>query len=117
MTSCSRPYRRGAVILAAALCLVLAGCGSKITKENADKIKPGMTEKEVSDILGAPTESAEANLPDVGKGAGVPGMPEMPQGMPAAPKGGKSAVWKDGNRVIGIIFVDGKVNAKTTSGL
>jgi hypothetical protein len=39
------------------LCLAIAGCGSKITQANADKITTGMTEKAVSDLLGTPTET------------------------------------------------------------
>ena len=41
------------------LCLLVSGCGgSKVTADNAEKITTGMTEKEVSDILGSPTETS-----------------------------------------------------------
>jgi hypothetical protein len=100
------------LVLFAALSLGLPGCGGgKITKANADKIKNGMTEKEVTDILGPPTESADASLPDMGAmpGGDVAGMPKMP-------KGAKQAVWKSGSKVIAVSFVDGKVMSKTVSG-
>jgi outer membrane protein assembly factor BamE (lipoprotein component of BamABCDE complex) len=45
--------RFGAV---AALCLCLSACGSKVTKSNFEKIKEGMSESEVENILGEPTE-------------------------------------------------------------
>ena len=59
---------RLAIGLAAILVLMSSGCsrGSKITKANADKIKIGMSENEVSDLLGNPSESAEVVVPRMG---------------------------------------------------
>jgi hypothetical protein len=46
------------IILMLVLACALAGCGnSKISKENYDKIKEGMTKTEVIAILGEPTGS------------------------------------------------------------
>ncbi len=39
------------------LLLALAACGSKVNQANFDKIKSGMTEQEVLDILGKPDET------------------------------------------------------------
>ena len=61
---------------------------------------------------GAPTESSEVNLPDVG---GLPGG-DLP-GLPKMPKGAKRSSWKDGTKVITVVFLDGKVVEKTISGL
>jgi hypothetical protein len=99
------------------LCLVLSGCGSKINKANADKINTGMTEKEVSDILGAPTESSEIAMSDLGGMlGGLPGGGSLPR-MPAMPKKAKQSVWKDGSKSIAVTFVDGKVVQKASAGL
>ena len=38
------------------MCLFFAGCGEKATEDNFKKIKVGMTEKEVIEILGKPQE-------------------------------------------------------------
>jgi hypothetical protein len=98
-------------MLAAALCVGLAGCtkddkkdadkkaadkkdgdkkdgepasNPKVTKENFAKVKFDMTEKDVTDILGTPTETKDT-------------------------KGGKKLTWKSGNNKIDVDFADGKV--------
>jgi hypothetical protein len=90
--------------VAAGLCLAAPGCsgGSKVSKENADKINVGMSEKEVTDLLGSPAESAEVEVPDVGAALG--GQVQM--------KKAKQSTWKDGNKVIAVTFLDSKVSAK-----
>jgi predicted Zn finger-like uncharacterized protein len=80
--------------------------GNRVTKENFDKIKTGMTEAEVKAILGEPTESAGtpdqfSNLP------GMPRMPRMPGGMQM-----NVMVWEQGNNVIAVYFRNGKVLLK-----
>jgi hypothetical protein len=109
-------HRLAVLPLVAGLCLVLAGCGgSKITKDNANKIKPGMSEEEVTDILGPPGEAGggikRPELEEPGEGGGGGG------GGSSGPKEGKTTVWKDGNKSISVTFVDGKVKAVVTSGL
>lgn len=75
---------------------LLAGCGgsSKITKENFEKIKEGMTEAEVVAILGKPagTEAvAEFN------GKKIPG-----------------SVWQErGIKIIAAFSTDGKLSVKS----
>jgi hypothetical protein len=69
------------ITCALALCLFVVGCGSsKVTSENFQKIKAGMTEKEVTDVLGSPTETKD-----------------------------KNSTWKSGNSSIDITYQDGKV--------
>jgi hypothetical protein len=110
--------RASVVVVAVVFGLALPGCGSKITKENADKIKVGMSEKEVTDLLGSPTESEEVELPDLGAMFG--GMPGLPAGeaapVPKMPKKAKKSVWKEGDKTIAVVFLDGKVNNKETTG-
>ncbi len=77
------------------LCSVLLGCGSKVTSENFEKIQPGMTQAEVTAILGDPTESSSIGV---------------------GPVGGTTSTWKGNGRTITIQFVNGKVIAKVFSG-
>ena len=74
------------------LTATIAGCGSKVTKDNFDKIKVGMTEKEVTDILGEGKEKA-------GVGISVPGVNASMKVM----------VWTDGDKTITVNFMNGKV--------
>jgi hypothetical protein len=115
----SRLMSRTAVAaVAVGLALALPGCGSKITKENADKIKNGMAEQEVTDILGSPTESVETDLPDFGAmfgGMPVPGGGEAPP-MPQLPKKMRTSTWKNGDKQIVVMFLDGKVVQKQATG-
>jgi len=94
------------------LCMFAAGCGGQITKGSFDKISTGMTEQQVTDILGSPTESAEVNMPDFA--SLVPG--KKPAAMPDMPKL-KQAIWKGGNKVITVQFLNGKVANKGAFGL
>jgi hypothetical protein len=64
--------------------LCLSACGSKITKENFNKVKQGMSEKEVEGILGSPNQQT---------GFG-----------PA-----KTSIWKDDKAVIVVFFKESKV--------
>lgn len=81
--------------LAAALAaLFLAACGSKISAENFERIRTGMSQKEVAAILGEPTETSAVSV------AGLSG------GM---------ATWRDGNTTISIQFLNDKVQAKQLS--
>jgi hypothetical protein len=111
-----RLFARTPILVVIGLCLMLSGCGgSKITKANADKIATGMTEKEVSDILGGPSETSEVEMPDMGAMLGGMAGGKMP-GMPATPKKAKQSVWKDGDKAIAVTFLDGKVVQKTATG-
>ena len=78
------------MLAASVLALGLAGCGSKITKDNYDKIKVGMTEDEVKDILGEPTKAVSG---------GIAGL-----------VGGGVMTWEDGQKSIVVTFANGKVS-------
>jgi outer membrane protein assembly factor BamE (lipoprotein component of BamABCDE complex) len=73
-----------------------AGDGSKVTKENFEKIKVGMSRKEVEAILGLGKAKA---------GAKVEGL------------SGEIVVWEDDKKVIQIGFVDDKVTGMVQAGL
>jgi hypothetical protein len=72
------------------ICFLLFAC-SRITQENFEKIKPGMTSKEVMAILGEPTSSDSVNI------AGVSGT---------------ASIWKDRHAEIDIQFLNDKVLVK-----
>jgi outer membrane protein assembly factor BamE (lipoprotein component of BamABCDE complex) len=64
---------------------------NKVTKANFEKLKDDMTEKQITEILGAPTSTKET------------------QG------GGKELTWKNGNNQVTIGFAkDGKVEYKSS---
>ena len=70
--------------------LLLATC-SKVSQENFAKIQNGMTEQEVTAILGSPTESTSRDV------LGITGT---------------ASRWVSGDAVITIRFVGGKVATK-----
>lgn len=73
----------------------LAGCApAKVTKDNFDKIKLGMTQEEVQQILGPPTEATGLEIPVFS---------------------GTMAKWVYGDATISIQFINGKVVAKQFS--
>jgi outer membrane protein assembly factor BamE (lipoprotein component of BamABCDE complex) len=79
-------------IAAAVLALCLVACaGSKINKENFDRINTGMSQAEVQSILGPPTESESVDVTVFS---------------------GTSSTWKWQDTTITIQFVNGKVIAK-----
>jgi hypothetical protein len=90
-----RPPLLCRALLAALLIVSLVGCsGSKITKENFDRIKLGMTQEEVQGILGPPTEASGLEIPVFS---------------------GTMSKWARGDAVISVQFVNGKVVAKEFS--
>lgn len=87
-----RPPLLYRALLVGLLIVGLVGCsGSKITKENFDKIKLGMTQEEVQGILGPPTEASGIEIPVFS---------------------GTMSKWTKGDTVISVQFVNGKVVAK-----
>jgi len=88
-------------LLAVSLLLgTLAGCSSKVSKGNYDKIKTGMTLAEVEDILGKGTEKA-----------GIGGAIGDITGS------GKVLTWVDGEKKITVTFANDKVVTKVQEGL
>jgi hypothetical protein len=71
--------------------LALTACASRISQENYDKITNGMTQQEVAQILGPPTESSGASLFGLSGGA---------------------TTWKDGKTTITVQFLNEKVVGK-----
>lgn len=78
---------RASVLLV--LSLALLSCGSKVTKQNLEKIEGGMTVEQVRSILGKPAEDKTKEVPL----AGLSGW----------------MVWKDGEKTITVTFGQGKV--------
>ncbi|RDI44551.1 DUF3862 domain-containing protein [Aquicella lusitana] len=81
----------GKWILAFFFCAMLLGC-SKLTQTNFDKIKAGMSMKEVVTILGEPTKSESIEI------AGISGT---------------SAVWRNQQTEIVIQFLNDQVTIKS----
>jgi len=79
------------LILAVALAVLLAGC-SKVDEEHFSRIENGMSEEQVYDILGKPTEASSRDL----------------LGVTAT-----SAKWVSGDAAITIQFIGGKVRLRT----
>jgi hypothetical protein len=89
------------VLLVAGLtCVLVVGCGSKVSKGNYDKISNGMTVAEVEGIMGKGAEEA-AGAGAIGNLAGS----------------AKVMSWKDGDKTITVTFVNDKVTAKIQKGL
>ena len=76
---------------AAILLLCLAACGSRLNQENFDKIRDGMSQKEVREILGEPAGASGASLLGLSSG---------------------EAVWKDDKTTITVHFLNDKVVSK-----
>ena len=77
------------VVLGVAMCLLLPACGgTKVTKENCDKIKKDQTEADVKGVLGEPTKTEEVDVMGVK---------------------GKEWTWKSGDNEIKVNFLNGKV--------
>ena len=75
----------------AILLLYLAACGSRLNQENFDKIRDGMSQKEVREILGEPVDAS---------GTSILGL------------SGGEAVWKDDKTLITVHFLNDQVVSK-----
>ena len=78
----------------AVLLLFLAACGSRINQENFDKIRDGMSQKEVREILGEPVDASGASFLGLSSG---------------------EAMWKDDKTTITVHFLNDKVVGKHMS--
>jgi hypothetical protein len=82
-------------VLCLLISLVLLSCGGgTVNQENFDKIHTGMTQAQVTAILGEPTEASSVDL---------------------AVFSGTVSKWVQGDATISIQFVNGKVMAKQFS--
>ena len=77
--------------LAFAAAVLIAAC-SKVTQENFARIQEGMSEQEVTGLLGSPTESNSINVLGVS---------------------GTASRWAGRDAVISVSFVNGKVALKS----
>jgi hypothetical protein len=101
-------------LLAVAFCLVLSGCSGKgkPSKANFEKVKEGMSPKEVEELMGPAKDTAtvdpKAAIP--GGGAGIPGM-DLVGGMM-----GKITVktWEEGDTSYVVQFKDDKMVTKVS---
>jgi len=84
----------GRLVLVALVIAGLAGCPSKISKPNFDQIKLGMTQEEVQGILGPPSAATGLEIPVFS---------------------GTTSKWAQGDMLITVQFVNGKVVAKEFS--
>jgi hypothetical protein len=115
MTPFSSCLRLLACVFLFALCLPVAGCGgSKMTKANFNRINPGMTQKEVEDILGkgeSVLDTQQLSFP-----FGMPGMPPIPVTKGLLP-GAKWVKWEEGSKIIVVLFMNDQVKVKHQKGL
>ncbi len=84
----------GRLVLVALVIASLAGCRSKISKHNFDQINLGMTQEEVQGILGPPSAATGLEIPVFS---------------------GTTSKWVQGDMLITVQFVNGKVVAKEFS--
>src|SRR5437773_3426151 len=78
----------------AILLLTLAACSSRLNQENFDKVRDGMSQKEVREILGDPVDASGASFLGLSSG---------------------EAVWKDDKTTITVHFLNDKVVSKRMS--
>ena len=78
----------------AILMLSLAACGSRLNQENFERIREGMSQKEVREILGEPVDASGASLLGISSG---------------------EAVWKDDKTTVTVHFLNDKVVSKQMS--
>lgn len=82
------------VLFVALFTVLLAGCGSKLTVDNLNKVENGMTEPQVKGILGSPTHV------ETGSALGVTAT---------------TYHYKSGDKEVTVVFVNGKVMSKSGS--
>ena len=81
-------------VAVAILLLWLAACGSRLNQENFDKVRDGMSQKEVREILGEPANAEGSSFLGISGG---------------------EAVWQDDKTVITVHFLNDKVVSKRMS--
>jgi hypothetical protein len=87
------------LLIVGVVVLIFVMGGSKVTRENFSKLKHGMTEAEVTAILGSPTDSQ-----DTGQMFGMVDKGIKPGGLSV-----KYSIWKSGKNVIVVVYTNGKV--------
>ncbi|MBM4109355.1 MAG: hypothetical protein FJ255_11215 [Phycisphaerae bacterium] len=93
-------------IAALVLASLLAGCESKVTDENFAKVTDGMSYAQVEGLLGSGEDQTAT-----GTGIGGAGL------LTAETRSKRKVfVWKEGNKIITVVFDDGKVVEKMREG-
>lgn len=95
--------------------LFFTGCGGRLSRANYERIKTGMTLKEVEAILGKGNEqsSSQIDIPD--QSFSIPGLGSTTvAGMSSSMQ---VVTWGDGLKTIAITFSNGKVASKLQTGL
>jgi hypothetical protein len=101
---------RGLMMVCAVFALFAVGCGSNVTKANYDKVKTGMSLAEVEKILGAGEEQASSSVEVPGQNISIPGGGSASfAGMSSS---GSIYLWKSGDKMITITFMNDKVAGK-----
>jgi len=95
--------------------LAAIGCGSAVTKDNYEQIKPGMTQSQVETILGTGEEQASSSISVPGQSISMPGGGSV--SVSGVSSSAKVMVWQDGSRIISVTFSDGKVVSKAQMNL
>jgi hypothetical protein len=73
-----------------------------------------MTEAEVEGLLGAGDEQASSGINISGQTMNIPGAGSI--SVPGMSSSGKTMVWKNGDRIITVMFLDNKVVSKARFG-
>ena len=93
-----------ALFIAVTLGLNLTGCiGSKVNKENFDKLETGITGmsvQKIKEVMGEPTEQNSGGIGLAGVGVS-----------------GRTMTWKDGSRSISIVFINDQAISKSQVGM
>ena len=94
-------------MMLAILLLAPAGCGSKVSESNYYRVQYGMDEKDVEDLLGPAATEAAGNDPA-----------SSPASKPVTERTGRKVkTWSRGSLTLSVVFVEGKVIARSADGL
>ncbi len=109
-----------AVAILGAVALYMAMDSTTLTIANYERIKTGMTEREVENILGPGKEEASSSVDIPGSSFEVPAGPHTvhPVSIPGISASAKVMTWGDRrSRAIVVAFANGKVVSKGQFGL
>jgi predicted Zn finger-like uncharacterized protein len=89
--------------------IVLTVGGNKVTQENYNKLRDGMTEAEVRSILGRPTEETD---PTTALGRHAMGSKNPLAAFQGFLPSAKVLVWKSGKNTIMVILINGQLTGR-----
>jgi hypothetical protein len=103
--------KRAALLAGLAILGTLTACSqSKLTTANYDRVTTGMSQQDVEAILGPGKEQASSSV-------AVPSQSVAGVTVPGANTSAKVLTWQEGQKLISVTFVNGKVMSKTQFGL